>query len=220
VDGKTVLPIGNTNSDHDAFLWAKVQCLMLLHTYEFDQAVLRGAEERLNSSVARGDISDLVRQINEYFMFGLGDPNETMLDLWTDHRIEHRGKSHSGLIKLGSAPCSEFSIRKSLVVLNHPNDQAAGLQGTHAFLVHEPTNSVFSLDSRRLNTLEKSRPIRIADRDHVDFQWDLYRFFDSILNKKANSNTLHVFQADVDRGTYHERRYGVSVKPPRIEVQS
>jgi hypothetical protein len=217
VSATQIMPIGRPENSHDAFMWAKVQILLLTEHYEFDQAVLGSADERLTASVERGDTTGLIKQINDYVTFGLGETNQTSLDLWVDHRVERRTKTHAGLMKLGSAPANEFAIQKSLVALNHPNQDASLLRGTHAFLVHQPTRSVFSLDRRRLGTLERARSTRLADREHVDFVWDLYRFFDAVLAVKATGNILEVYQADVERSRFFLRRYAISVQPPRIE---
>ncbi len=219
LDGITIMPIAKPETD-EAFIWAKLQCLLLASNYRFDEAALGSADERLVAAVAGANTGALIKQINEYVTFGLADSNETSLDLWVDHRLERRAQSHTGLIKLGSAPASEFSIRKSLVALNHPNKEAAALPGSHSFLVHDSTNSVFSLDSRRLAILERSRSTRIADRDQVDFQWDLYRFFDSILGKKASDNVFEIYQADIERSRCNLHRYAVSRRPPLLEAKA
>jgi hypothetical protein len=211
LEGISIIPVsGTTNFDQpDWSTWAKAQLLVLGKHYDLAGNVLKGGQGQLSEAVWSGDVSEIVRHMNQYMMYGIGDGSRTRLDLWVDHRVERRGKHHEGLIRLGDAPLAEFKVMASRVLINHP-DEADVLGGKERFLVHLPTGSSFALDRPRLRTLETARSLRVAD-------WDLHSFFARILKTRRFSDELDVYKLDFGAREPQVSKYQISTNPAVIE---
>lgn len=217
-DGISFVPVsGASNFDQpDWSTWAKAQFLVLGKTCDLAKSVFRGGQGQLLEAVWSGDVSEIVRHVNQYMMYGLGDGSRTRLDLWVDHRVERRIRHHEGLIRLGDAPLSEFRVSASRIVINHPNETDV-IGGKERFLFHDATGASLALDRPRLRTLETARSLRVADRTHADLDWDLHSFFARILRTRKSLDELDVYKLDVAAGESKVSKYQISTDPAVIE---
>src|SRR5262249_16272220 len=133
-----------------------------------------------------------------------------------DLGIERRMDRARGQVSLGDAQTTDFEIRRSLVVGNHP-DPTLKIPGVRTFLVHRKMDVSLAMSQEVLNLLLGGRSYRSSDRPHTDLEWHLSRFFSQIAGSAKRPDRLDVTEFDFTTMAGQARAYRMSVDLKQIE---
>ena len=156
--------------------WLKLQmALVTKPPQESRQLLVSGLESDAAFQVAQEKPDLLVAGLNRYHRYNLeAKIPEQVLELWVDLGIERRQHRPVGMFSLGSVPRASVRISRSEIVGNLPGTQMKGLR---AYLRGPSDNGALRLDHRLLGALLRGRPVRLADRQHEDVDWAIWRFY-------------------------------------------
>ena len=135
--------------------------------------------------------------INRYNTYGLL-PTGNDLELWVDHRTERRTEKTDVQVSLGSAPCSDFTIRSSLVVANDQRD-APAVHGCRRLLHHGPSGTSMVVTRDLTDGISSERSVRSKDRESLEYDWRIGRFLTAIASRVSRPDQLRVAYFDFGR---------------------
>jgi hypothetical protein len=171
---------------------------------------------QLSAALIAGRAQEIIAGINSYMTYGTVEPSEATLVLWMDMGVERRMDRARGQVSLGQVPTTEFALRRSLTVVNHPNTSVSVLGSNH-FLVHTSSEASFSLSRQVLNLLRGGRSYRSADRPHTDLEWHIARFFTDLASRRPLRDRLDVMELEFGTMTSRRRSYRLSSQLSLIE---
>jgi hypothetical protein len=201
LEGTELLTLSQPRESFERFLFVKAQVLLMGQQASIVDRALSGREGDLLRAVFGRSVGGILSALNSYVAYNLRDGAETKLELWTDHHVERsarRRNATNGLIRLGIAEAGEFEVANSQVLINHP-DQSAQIRGSRQFLVHRDSQASFALNEERIRLIQEGRSLRLADRAHADLDWDVARFYESIVNLRADTANLVIAFLDFER---------------------
>jgi hypothetical protein len=156
--------------------WLKLQmALVTKPPRESGQWLVSGSESDAVLEVGQERPDLLVAGLNRYHRYNLeAKIPEQVLELWVDLGIERRQHRPLGMFSLGSIPRASVRISRSEIVGNLAGVQMKGLR---AYLRGSSDKGALRLDHRLLAALLRGRPVRLADRQHEDVDWAIWRFY-------------------------------------------
>ena len=153
-----------------------------------DRMLKAGTE--LWATVTRGECRALLKSINRYFSFGIIDFGDD-LELWIQHETERRDMKPRVQISLGTATASDFELVKSLAISNPPPGYSSP-KGGRRLLRHRPSGAVLHVTKDLVDGLIKVRSHRMHDRQDIEYDWRLARFFEKVASTSARPDRLQV----------------------------
>lgn len=199
-----------------AYRWLKSQLFFLARFPSILDVVRDQVNLQLALAIEAGRTDEIIAAINSYMTYGIRAASQQVLTLWADMGVERHMDRARGQVSLGNVQTSEFELRRSVVVVNHP-DPGATLFGARVFLVHAKTGASFALSQEVLSLLRGGRSYRSSDRPHTDLEWHLSRFFSQLGATTKRADRLEVMEFEFEAMAGQARSYRMSIDLKQIE---
>jgi hypothetical protein len=217
LDGVEFVPLASARPfKPEAYRWLKSQLFFLARFPSILDVVRDQVNLQLTKAMEAGRTPEIIAAINSYMTYGIRAASQQVLTLWADMGVERHMDRARGQVSLGDIHTTEFELRRSIVVVNHP-DPSAALSGARVFLVHPKTGASFALSQEVLSLLRGGRSYRSSDRPHTDLEWHLSRFFSQLGASIKRADRLEVMEFEFEAMAGQARSYRMSVELKQIE---
>jgi hypothetical protein len=205
----------NATSRRNMMNWLRLQiALVTKPQVEARSVLVSGLESDAALAVVHGKPDLLIVGLNRYHRYNLeAKIPEQVLELWVDLGIERRQHRPLGMFSLGTISRAAISVSRSEIVGNLPGTQKKGLR---AYLHGPSEHGALRLDHRLLAALRRGRPVRLADRQHEDVDWAIWRFYVE-LAATQQPDRLEVLRFTKDFGSVVHTTWKVEAGTHRIE---
>lgn len=198
-----------------ALNWLRVEIALLSDDATLVSVLQAGLETSLTAAVRAGQPEPLIAALNRYQRYNLSERvPEQLLELWVDLSVERRQLRPLGAFSLGSVPRALIDVGRSLLIGNWPETKS----GARAFL-RGPNGASLRLDDRLLAALARGRSVRLADREHDDIDWALWRFYVRMAPAQldAPSTRLDVMTFGASFATVETHGWSIEAATYRVE---